>query len=128
MPRLLTSLKVGTRTARPTAESGVYAAIYDLVRTIPVGRVATYGQVAELAGFPRRARQVGYALAALPEEADLPWHRVVNARGMVSLRRHGGAHRLQQLLLEEEGVLFEEGRIDLHRYRWVAEGQVENGD
>ena len=93
-----------------------------------MGRVATYGQVAELAGFPGRARQVGFALAALPEELDLPWHRVVNARGRVSPRRQGGSHRLQQLLLEEEGVLFEEGRIDLKRFRWIGQDDVENGD
>ena len=93
-----------------------------------MGRVATYGQVAELAGFPGRARQVGFALAALPEELDLPWHRVVNTRGCVSIRRQGGSHRLQQLLLEEEGVLFEEGRIDLKRFRWIGQDDVENGD
>ena len=110
-----------------TAESGMYAAIYCLVRRIPMGQVATYGQLANLAGFPGRARQVGYALAALPEEMDLPWHRVVNAQGTVSPRRSSGVHRLQQALLEDEGVLFEDGRIDLGRFRWSVQGKGGKG-
>jgi len=73
-----------------------------------------------MAGLPGRARQVGYALAALPEGSDVPWHRVLNARGEVSPRSGGAPHaRIQRALLEEEGVRFDEGgRIDLARYRW----------
>jgi methylated-DNA-protein-cysteine methyltransferase-like protein len=91
-----------------------------VVERIPEGRVATYGQVASLAGLPGRARQVGYALAALGDGSSVPWHRVINARGEVSSRSGGGPHALiQRTLLEEEGVAFDEGgRTDLERYRW----------
>ena len=93
-----------------------YEAIYKVVRTIPKGRVATYGQVARLAGLPRHARQVGYALHHLPENSTLPWHRVVNARGEISKREERGAEREQLIRLQMEGVLFKDGRIDLKRY------------
>lgn len=99
-----------------------YQRIYDIVRRIPPGRVATYGQVAFEAGLPGRARQAGYAMAALPDDSDVPWHRVVNARGEIS-RRSGGPpfEHIQRTLLEAEGVSFDRrGRIDLGRYRWDA--------
>ncbi len=70
--------------------SPTYARIYAVVRRIPRGRVATYGQIAELAGLPGHARQVGYALHALPDGTAVPWHRVLNARGALSLRRSPG--------------------------------------
>jgi len=93
--------------------------IYAVVRRIPRGRVATYGQVAALAGLPGRARQAGYALHALPTSTRLPWHRVLNARGTVSLRSEGGDALRQRLLLEHEGVRFDAGgRVSLARYRW----------
>ena len=97
-----------------------YAQYWAVVRRIPRGRVATYGQVAELAGLPGRARQAGYALAALPDESDIPWHRVVNARGEVSRRAGGTAfEKIQRVLLEGEGVAFDAaGRIPLQRYGW----------
>ncbi len=96
-----------------------YLRIYQIVRQIPRGRVATYGQVAELAGLEGHARQVGYALHALPDSIDIPWHRVVNARGEVSARTRGDSHELQRELLEAEGVKFDQrDRIDLRRYRW----------
>jgi methylated-DNA-protein-cysteine methyltransferase-like protein len=96
-----------------------YKRIYAVVREIPSGRVATYGQVAAVAGLPGHARQVGYALHSLPEGSDLPWHRVINARGEVSPRSEGGWEHFQRHLLEEEGVLFNEaGRVDLKRFRW----------
>lgn len=98
-----------------------YERIYAVVRCIPRGRVATYGQVAELAGLDGHARQVGYALHAL--RGDLvPWHRVVNARGEVSPRSTGDSHELQRHLLESEGVAFDvTGRIALDRYAWRTE-------
>ena len=70
----------------PTVKSELRRAIYDMVGRIPYGKVATYGQIAHLAGYPGRARQVGYALAGMPEEMDLPWHRVINAQGKISPR------------------------------------------
>jgi methylated-DNA-protein-cysteine methyltransferase-like protein len=86
--------------------------IYKAVRRIPKGRVASYGQVAELAGLEGHARQVGYALHALPSGSGVPWHRVVNAKGEISPRSAGDSHELQRLLLEAEGVeLDERGRI-----------------
>ena len=96
-----------------------YARIYTIVRQIPDGQVATYGQVAALAGFPGHARQVGYALHALPAGSDVPWQRVINARGEVSPRSEGGWEHYQRHLLEEEGIVFDlSGRVDLRRYRW----------
>ena len=95
-----------------------YAVICSTVRRIPRGRVATYGQIAELAGLAGHARQVGYALHHLPERSDVPWHRVVNARGEISPRSVGDSHELQRMLLEAEGVEFDlRGRVDLKRFR-----------
>lgn len=96
-----------------------WQSFYAVVRRIPNGRVATYGQIAALAGHPRHARQVGYALHALPEGSDVPWHRVINARGEVSVRSESGGDHGQRGRLEAEGVVFDEhGRVDLARYRW----------
>ncbi len=97
-----------------------YGRIYDTVRKIPAGRVATYGQIAMEAGLPGHARQVGYAMAALTEGSDVPWHRVVNARGGISARSAGPAfEQIQRLLLEAEGIPFgPEDHIDLERYGW----------
>ena len=90
-----------------------------MVDRIPPGQVATYGQIARLLGQPRGARQVGYALAALSPDSPVPWHRVVNAQGRISPRGLDGAHDLQRLLLEDEGVAFDnQGRIDLSRFGW----------
>lgn len=103
----------------PAGPPGTYDRIYAVVRRIPRGRVATYGQVAELAGLPGRARQVGYALHALPDGSAVPWHRVVNAGGAVSLRRVPGAELTQRQLLEREGLRFDaRGRVALARVRW----------
>jgi methylated-DNA-protein-cysteine methyltransferase-like protein len=97
-----------------------YEQIYAVVSLIPEGRVATYGQIAELASIPRGARQVGYALAALNAPDRVPWHRVVNAKGEISRRADPAGHEeLQRALLEEEGVAFDaRQRISLPRYRW----------
>ena len=95
-----------------------YARIYAVVRRIPKGRVATYGQIAELAGLPRQARQVGYALAAL-RDARVPWQRVINARGEISARSVAGPDALQRALLEREGVAFDaNGRVSLRAHLW----------
>jgi methylated-DNA-protein-cysteine methyltransferase related protein len=103
------------------AQRTAYQRIYAAVRRIPRGRVATYGQIAALAGLDGRARQVGYALHALPERANVPWHRVVNARGEISLRSSSDAHELQRALLEAERVQFDaRGRIPMERFGWTA--------
>ena len=99
---------------------GIYAA----VRRIPRGRVATYGDVAGLAGLEGHARQVGYALHDLPDGSDVPWHRVINAKGEISARSHGDSHELQRMLLEAEGVEFDlAGRVDLGKYRIARRGK-----
>lgn len=101
-----------------------YERIYAVVEKIPEGRVATYGQVAALAGLGRAARQVGYALHSLPDGSELPWHRVINSRGEVSPRAMPGWDGYQRHLLEEEGVAFDErGRVDLERFRWEPAGR-----
>ncbi len=96
--------------------------VYALVKKIPKGRVATYGQLAKLLGMPRHARHVGFALAAMPATVKIPWHRVVNAQGMISMRlKHwqSGSDDLQRILLEAEGVTFNlAGKIDLKRFGW----------
>ncbi len=95
--------------------------IYSLVRAIPKGCVATYGQIAALAGFPRHARQVGYALAALADDS-VPWHRVINSQGVISERARPGAVEWQRLLLEDEGVVFDHrGRVPLKKYQWQTD-------
>jgi methylated-DNA-protein-cysteine methyltransferase related protein len=104
----------------PHRGSEAAAAICAVIRRIPKGWVATYGQVAAMAGLPRRARLVGHVLRQLDPATDIPWHRVVNARGEVSytLSRHG-SDAFQQRLLEEEGVEFDNrNRFNLERFRW----------
>lgn len=97
-----------------------YQRFYEVVRRVPRGRVTTYGTVAREAGLPGHARQVGYAMAALPDEHDVPWHRVINARGEVSRRKGGTAfENIQRMLLEAEGVRFDtRGRVRLAEYGW----------
>jgi methylated-DNA-protein-cysteine methyltransferase related protein len=109
-----------------TKPASAYERIYAVVRRIPKGRVCTYGRVAALAGNPGAARQVGYALHALPEHTAVPWHRVINAAGRVSLRRGGGAELEQRFRLEAEGVLFDQaGRVPLDRFGWA--GKLRSG-
>lgn len=99
--------------------STLHARIHAVVRRIPRGRVASYGQVAQLAGIGPHPRVVGYALAALDARSDVPWQRVVNAQGRVSPRAEPGADALQRALLEREGIVFDaRGRIDLARHGW----------
>jgi methylated-DNA-protein-cysteine methyltransferase-like protein len=93
------------------------AAILLVVNRIPRGRVASYGQVAELAGLPGRARLVGRVLSHLPDNSNIPWQRVVNARGEISFTEGSDAHRRQRQLLEQEGVLFS-GRRIMRQCRW----------
>jgi methylated-DNA-protein-cysteine methyltransferase-like protein len=108
------------RTAPPQGDEAV-AAICAVVRRIPKGWVATYGQVAAMAGLPRRARLVGHVLQNLDPATKIPWHRVVNAKGEVSYAlSRNGSDVFQQRLLEKEGIEFDDrNRFNLERFRWL---------
>ena len=93
-----------------------HRAVYQMVRRIPRGQVATYGQIAAMLGWPRAARAVGYAMRQCP--SSVPWHRVVNASGGISLRANVSGMLTQRVLLEQEGVRVRKGRIRLDQYRW----------
>lgn len=99
---------------------GFFRTVHRIVAGIPPGHVMTYGQIASMAGNPRASRAVGYAMRAIPDGEDVPWHRVVNSRGEISFRRtmQGDDDRsLQRVLLEAEGIEFNHsGRIDLKKY------------
>ena len=99
---------------------GNYARIYAVVRRIPKGRVTTYGNVARIAGLAGHARQVGYALAALPAATSVPWHRVINAQGKLSLERdRRSSGTTQRIRLVREGVAVDAGgRVSLARFGW----------
>jgi methylated-DNA-protein-cysteine methyltransferase related protein len=106
-----------------TSKISTYTKIHAVVRQIPWGKVATYGQIADLAGMYGKARLVGYALYQVSLDSDVPWQRVVNAKGEISysIAREGGDY-LQRNLLEQEGIKFREnGSIDLKIYRWIAD-------
>lgn len=92
--------------------------VYAVVRRIPKGRVATYGQIAELAGLAGHARQVGYALHALPRGSTVPWHRVINSAGRLSLPPDRGGLDQRMRLLAEGIPVTEAGRVPLARLRW----------
>ena len=98
-------------------QESTQARLFQVIHAIPKGRVATYGQVADLAGLPRAARLVGNTLKNLPKNSKLPWHRVINASGKISLPMDGGG-KVQQRRLEKEGVTFLNGKVDLRHYRW----------
>jgi methylated-DNA-protein-cysteine methyltransferase related protein len=104
----------------PNPPQSAYQKIYVVVRQIPVGKVATYGQIADLAGFYGKARLVGYALYQVDPTSDIPWQRVINAKGEVSYSTaREGADYVQRNLLEQEGISFNaQGKIDLKQYRW----------
>lgn len=100
-------------------KSEFYKSIYALVAKIPRGCVATYGQIAALAGSPRAARQVGYAMASVSAERKLPCHRVVNRLGELAPEHVFGDRLFQRALLEQEGVTFlQDGRIDMQKCLW----------
>lgn len=92
--------------------------LWTLIGAIPPGQVATYGQLAELAGLRGRARWVGQVLKQLPEGSKLPWHRVINASGQISFPYASEAYQRQRSLLETEGICFQGQKISLKRYRW----------
>ena len=100
------------------SEKATFELIYDVIGQIPYGRVATYGQIAALAGNKRWARVVGYALHAISRDSDIPWYRVVKKNGEVfgGVESLGG--RYQTELLQEEGVWFVDGYVDMEHYQW----------
>jgi len=118
----LVTILVSHRTSSSTTST--HARILAVVRRIPRGRVATYGQIAALAGLPRQPRLVGYALHALQPGTTVPWHRVVNAQGMISTRSRGSGALSQRTKLEREDIRFDpRGRIALDKYRWRTRGK-----
>ncbi len=94
------------------------ARIWETIADIPAGRVANYAQVAEIAGIPRGARQVAYALRVAPRELELPWHRVIQASGKSAFVRGSRPYRMQRDRLADEGVPLVNGKIDMAAYRW----------
>ena len=92
--------------------------IWQIVASIPRGRVSTYGQVAKLAGCPNHARYVGATLRKLPKDSKLPWHRVINAKGEISFPISSQKYKKQQKLLETEGITFKGTKVSLKQYLW----------
>ena len=95
-----------------------YERIWSTIADIPPGTVASYGQIAEIAGVPRGARQVGYALRHAPPGRELPWHRVVQAAGTSAFDRDSRSFALQKNRLADEGVIMHDDKVDMSRYRW----------
>ena len=118
-PRKKRSPPAGQPPTGTPARSSRWNRIYQVVRRVPRGRVATYGQIATIAGYRGHARQVGYALNALPHGSSVPWHRIINAQGKVSPRADPSYVVIQQRLLEDEGIEIGRGdRISLERFGW----------
>ena len=107
------------RAARKKSNRGtLYQRIDEMVKRIPEGQLATYGQIAKLVGSCG-ARQVGYAMAALDDDTDVPWHRVINSQGSISTRNGTEGHTLQRIILEDEGIVFnDKGKTNLEIFRW----------
>jgi methylated-DNA-protein-cysteine methyltransferase related protein len=99
-------------------ESDINQRIWQVVALIPPGKVSTYGEVARHAGLPRAARRVGLALRQLPPDSAIPWHRVINASGRLSLPAGSAAQLRQRRRLQDEGVLFIGERVPLKRFLW----------
>ena len=100
----------------PSTDSSFH--FIQVLGTVPSGTVATYGQIAKLAGYPGYARQVGHTLKNLPRDTNLPWFRVVNAQGKSSFPEHTQAFRTQKKLLEAEGVVLSGVKVSLRRFGW----------
>jgi methylated-DNA-protein-cysteine methyltransferase related protein len=98
-------------------EQTMHEKIFSVVREIPQGKVCTYGQIANIIGI-KSARVVGYAMAAAP--FDIPWHRVVNSKGMISIRKGGEESSSQRELLLQDGIIFKKSKIDLREYLWES--------
>jgi methylated-DNA-protein-cysteine methyltransferase-like protein len=101
----------------PQQDESLFPRIYEVVRQVPRGQVASYGRIAEIVGAGCDARMVGYAMHAIPEGSDVPWQRIVNREGKISIPGQGG--EIQRLRLEAEGITFDaRGRIDMKRFGW----------
>jgi methylated-DNA-protein-cysteine methyltransferase-like protein len=92
--------------------------IWDTIRDVPKGCVASYGQIADIAGIPRGARQVGYALRHLPDDQNVPWHRIITASGRIAFEKGSPSYEEQARRLMKEDVAVISGRVDMARYRW----------
>lgn len=102
--------------------------VYGIVRQIPVGRVMTYGQIAEILGEGYTARTIGYVMHAADKE-NIPWQRVINSQGGCSTGKLFLPYNVQQKILEDEGVIFnEKGKCELEKYRWFPEDFVPQED
>ena len=94
--------------------------VIEIIRGIPEGKVCTYGKIALMAGHPTGARQVTRIIHSMSRKYDLPWHRIINAKGLISLSKFHGYEK-QKALLKQEGVTFDEkDRIDFKKYLWVG--------
>ncbi|HEX7116627.1 MAG TPA: MGMT family protein [Steroidobacter sp.] len=120
-----TTSKTARRPSSASApgSSTIHERIIQAVQRIPRGKVSTYGNVAEVAGLPRRARLVGTVLRQTPASRSLPWHRVINASGRISFPLGSEAYARQRRKLEAEGVVFVGGRVDLERYGWPSRAE-----
>jgi len=101
-----------------------YKIIWDIVREIPKGRVATYGEIARVSGLLNQARLIGYALHNLPPKSKIPWHRVINSQGKISFPKNTSVYRQQRRLLEKEGIVFTKDKVDLGKYGWLRDGYM----
>ena len=101
---------------KKTVDANWYQSVWKVVSDIPSGHVLTYGEVARLSGMPRQARRVSQALRRAPSGMELPWHRVINAQGKISFPEDSSGWQRQRDILESEGVVFLNGRVDLERF------------
>ncbi len=109
----------------PERNDKLFVRIWEVVKQVPSGRVANYGQIAQIVGQGCDARMVGYAMAATPEGQDIPWQRIVNREGKISLP--GPSGEIQRMRLEAEGITFDtRGRIDMKRFGWHGPGASES--
>ena len=116
---------MGISSSRPSRP--IYEEIYEVVRQVPPGKVATYGQIAKIVGYCT-PRMVGYAMAALPHGMEVPWQRVINHKGEVSTRSRGDGALRQRRLLRAEGIQFDQrGRVNFKKFRWAGlRGEKDN--
>ena len=93
---------------------------YGIIQLIPKGKVATYGQIAKLAGLPKHARHVGFALKNIADDTAVPWHRVINSQGKISLSKEDGfGENIQIVKLQSEGVVVLNGKVNLKLFQWI---------